>query len=220
MWSPYFAFNTYLGFSYWKFNFQIILLSNLLGHEIFKRNSMKARMFILILFYSVSWLWCLGWNPEICLGTEEKHDYFLTILVRGTLFVVGVLGIQPRAVGVRQVLHSTACPPRTGPCSMGKFWMHREESWPVLDLHTREWFQSCREIESEAHLGQDPRTLLFSFSCPPCLPLPSSPLFPETRSLTGQELRESTSRQVLRLEVCATTLPGTCIPGKLGWSCY
>lgn len=65
-------------------------------------------MFILILFYSVSWLWCLGWNPEICLGTEEKHDYFLTILVRGTLFVVGVLEIQPKAVGVRQVLHSTA----------------------------------------------------------------------------------------------------------------
>lgn len=136
-------------------------------------------------------------------------------------FVVGVLVIQPRAVGVRQVLHFTACPPRTGPCSMGKFWVHWEKSWPVFDFHTREWFQSCREIESEAHLGQDPRTLLFSFSCPPYLPLPSSPLFPsETRFLTDLELKESTCRQVWRLKVCATTLPGTCVPGKLRWSCY
>lgn len=93
-------------------------------------------------------------------------------------FVVGVLGIQPKAVGVRQVLHSTAR------AHLEQDLAPWEESWPVLDLYKREWFQSCREIESEAYLGQDPRTLLFSFSCPPCLPLPSSPLFPsETRSL-------------------------------------
>lgn len=194
----------------------------MLGHEIFKRNSMKARMFILILLYSVSWLWCLGWNPEICLGTEEKHDYFLTILVRGTLFVVGVLGIQPKAVGVRQVLHSTArahleqdlAPWESSEC-IGK------SPDQYLTYIKGNGFRVAGRLRVR-HIWGRTQELCFSLShVLPVFPFPPL-LFSLLRRdlLTGLELRESTCCQVLRLEVCATTLPGTCIPGKLRWSCY
>lgn len=166
MWSPtlLLIYSTYLGFTYWKFNFQIILLSNLLGHEIFKRNSMKARMFILVLFYSISWL-VFGMESWDLFRHWGKTWLFLDYFSK-RYFVVGMLGIQPRAVGVRQVLHSTAGPPRTGPCSMRKFWTHREKSWPVLDFHTREMVSELQGDWEWGTFGAGPKNFSFLFLMP------------------------------------------------------